>query len=186
MLQQFSHFFYRRVNPRLLGLFLLLELFFAGFLLPRCEKWIIPAGAQARILDLSFGFTPDHAYKSLRAYEELGRQRYLLVESLADTAYPLVYTGLFILLLSTLLRGIFPESSKWRLLNLWPLVAMLADYAENAGIISMLANYPTRLDGAAVWASSAGIVKWTAVASSAAIAVVALVWRLKNRISNKN
>ncbi len=186
MLQQISHFFYQRVNPRLLGLFLFLEVFFAGFLLPRCEKWIIPAGAKARILDLSFGFTPDQAYQSLEAYGEVGRQRYLLVESLADTAYPLVYTGLFILILSTLLRGIFPESSRWSLLNLWPLVAMLADYAENAGIISMLANYPNRLAGAAVWASSAGMCKWAAVASSAVIALVALVWRLKNRISNKN
>ncbi len=186
MLNWVSNFFYRIADRRLSVRFFLLELVFLIVIWPWCERWIGLPESKTRLLDVCFGFTPDMAYQMLNSYGDPGRHRYAVATLLVDGVYPLVYTGLLVFLLTILLSGIFSESSRWRMLNLWPLAALAADYAENAGIFILLTNFPDRLDGVAVWASIAGMAKWTAVISALVLLILLAVKRLYNRIINNH
>jgi hypothetical protein len=120
--------------------------------------------AGGPVLDLRQFFTADQAYAVLTAYGEEGRSLYLKLE-LVDLVYPIVYSVLFALILTYLLKRALPAESALQRLSLLPFAALGMDYLENAGIITMCATYPERWPrlGAAAGIFNAG--KWLLVAA---------------------
>jgi hypothetical protein len=111
-------------------------------------------------LDLMFFYTPARAFEMMDRYGEAGRSVYLRIELSADIIYPIIYTLFFGLLLSWLFQRAFKPENKIQKWNVMPVGAWLFDMLENAGIISMLAMYPSQPAIMAWLTMLFGALKW--------------------------
>ncbi|GGS75895.1 hypothetical protein GCM10010156_38400 [Planobispora rosea] len=95
------------------------------------------------------GYTPQEAYAMLTAYGPDGRRGHLLILLCGDLLFPLVYVGFTAaaLRLAVLRRG----APGWLRTTcvVVPVIYLVADYGENAGIATLLLAYPSRLDALA-------------------------------------
>jgi len=96
-----------------------------------------------KILDMMPGGY-DAAYVNLlfNTLGEKGRDVYLYQQIPADMTYPLLFGISYALLLAYFLNKLNTLTTPWFYLCLIPLIAGIADYLENIGIIFMLKNYP--------------------------------------------
>jgi len=174
MIQRLSNWISRKANGRKVLALLLLQLLFNFWVFPFFTRQFGPGEGQP-ILDLMFGFSPEQAYTIISDYGEAGRSGAIITTAIADSLYPFVYAGLLAFAISWFLKGMPMKSKKWQYLNLLPLTALAFDFAENAGIIAMLAVYPAQAFVIAHIASAAGILKWTFVVISAAALVFVII-----------
>lgn len=98
------------------------------------------------ILDMTFTAGPDQVYAVLLALGDAGRAFDLTHIVPLDLVFPFTYALFLAVGISWALFRLLPEGSPWFLLNLAPVIAAAADYCENAGIITLLLTYPSRLD----------------------------------------
>ena len=139
-----------------LGIFLV----FNAFILPTAEQHIKAHSGGVGVLDLQIGYSPNKAYSMVAAYGEQGRQLYAMVEIIADTFYPIVYTLFFCLLISVIYQKTTKANTTFRLINLLPLASMGFDYLENSCILTMLLTYPARYNWVAQIGSLFTLLKW--------------------------
>jgi len=101
------------------------------------------------LLDATPAFTPEAIYQRLTAYGEVGRRNYSFRNVTVDILLPLsVLPFLFLLMFRAL--ALVPQRRFVRaLLCSLPFAYVTFDFVENATILSLLANYPNRLDGLA-------------------------------------
>ena len=168
-----SAWFYQKTSLGLVLLFLGLQVLSVAVVLPKFEK-ALAGHAALKILDLRFGFSPAEAHELLEALGEPGRAQYRLLETTLDLVYPLVYTGLFVLLLSLLYRQAIAVGSSLRAVNLLPFLVLLMDYLENAGIVRMINRFPEQSDALARWVSGLNQAKWIVFFVVVGIAVFGL------------
>ena len=155
MLKKLSDWIYDKAHGGLVLLFLGLQILYASLILPQFQ----PKNNE-ELLDLQFGFDNATAYRILESYGEAGRADYIQLAAVWDILFPLIYTTFNVLLVSFLVRKVFPANKKIRLLNLVPLVNMLLDFNENFGNIQLTKTFP-ELSGFWVnYASTSGIIKW--------------------------
>lgn len=159
-LTRLSEWFYQQAKGFTVLIFFALEILFAGFLLPFMQLKMGDGNAAPKPLDLYFGFSQEEAYQFLNSLSANGRAAYLQVEALVDIAYPLVYTTLFILAISYFFKRAFADDSRFRILNLFPLITLLADFTENGGIITLLLSYPLTNNIAISIANIGNYSKW--------------------------
>jgi len=108
--------------------------------------WIYPT---FQTLDTLPSYTPQKAYELISSYGAGGRQSYAIIEATLDLAYPLITALLFSLAILYTFKRAFPGSTWAPYVSLAPFAVMLADYLENASVVTMLLNYPRELDGVA-------------------------------------
>jgi hypothetical protein len=173
--KRFSDWISRMANGRVVIAFSVFLLFFNFGVLPFSAKQLGPGQGQP-ILDLMFGFSPEQAYTIIAAYGDAGRSGAILTTATADSLYPFVYAGLLAMAISWFMNGIPFKNPKWQYLNLLPFVALVFDFVENAGIITMLAGYPEQFVNIARMASVAGMLKWTFVGVSLLALVLVIFW----------
>ena len=144
----------------------------------------------ASILDFEFGYTQGKAFDMLTALGAEGRVFYLTkilpVDFPFPFAYMLFYSGWIALLIKeALLNKRFPEEAVrvgWhKYLLLIPVLAMLSDWMENVGIITMLRGYPHLPEWAVMLASDAGMIKTVFTIASIAVIVLLLIAFLINK-----
>lgn len=136
------------------------------------------AGSNA-VLDLRQHFTEEEAFALFTKYGEEGRRLYFRLE-LVDILYPLAYGAFLALCLAYLLPRVFSPPSAVRRLALLPALAVLMDYAENVGLITMVTTYPERWPRLGTAAGIFNVVKWSLVGVCVALAVTSLLgWGLK-------
>jgi hypothetical protein len=125
------------------------------------------------ILDFEFGYTHEDAYRILAELGEGGRRFYLTKIVPIDFPFPLSYMLFYAVWTALLLKRILcyrkvrcqgchlpPEFSKWyKYTLLLPFFAMLFDWIENIGIITLLNKYPNLPAWAVFEASIGGILK---------------------------
>lgn len=97
------------------------------------------------ILDMVPFYTAEKAYQMLTAYGPAGREHYLRILFTVDIVLPILAAS-FLAVAMTL---VFPAGHSLRKLNVAPLLALAADYVENAAALALLLYYPNRLDGVA-------------------------------------
>ncbi len=139
----------------------------------------------ATILDMTFTTGPESVYAVLSALGDAGRAFDLTHIVPLDLAFPFTYALFLSLGISWALTRLLPVGSPWFLLNLAPVFAAVADYCENAGVITLLLTYPARLDPVAWFVSIMYSIKFlfsaasfiTLIAALAACAVMILVRR---------
>lgn len=139
----------------------------------------------ATILDMAFTYTPVQAYAMLAALGDAGRAFYLTRIVPLDLVFPAAYTLFYAVAITWLLSCWLPEGSPWMRLNVVPLVAGIADYCENIGVIALLLSYPAELYGVAAFTGVMSPIKYTFIAGSVLIILGALagwaVSRLRGR-----
>ncbi len=175
MLKRLSRFISRKANGKLVVIFLGLQLLFNFWVFPFFTRQFGPGEGQP-MLDLMFGFSPEQAHDIISAYGDAGRSGAILTTAIADSIYPFVYAGLLALAISWFMNGIPLKNPKWQYLNLLPFAALIFDFVENAGLITMLAGYPQEFANIARMASVAGMLKWTMVVVSVIILTTIILW----------
>jgi hypothetical protein len=176
MIRSLSQFFYRQSNGvRLIVLFAFMVLFNV-LVFPAMQQRM---GTFVNPLDLRFGFSAEEALAFLTLLGEQGRDVYLFVEGVVDILYPLVYTVFSMIALSFFYRNSIPQNNPLRLMNVMlPLIMIVADFAENSGIILMLLGFPNAIESHVAWTAVANECKWIAAAVSLGSVAVGFVWWL--------
>ena len=118
-------------------------LIFPLALLPK----IIPSGTTPPF-DLLFYYDANTVYQMLADYGAEVRQRYFWGCLLIDSAYPLYYGALISMTIATILKHKGHDGTLGKLVFL-PALAVMADFSENALIVSLLYHYPQPLHWAA-------------------------------------
>ena len=96
-----------------------------------------------KLLDmLPTGYNQDYVNKLFKTLGENGREIYLTSQIPVDMIYPLLFGLTYSLLLAYFLKKLNILKSSFKYLCLLPIIAGIADYMENIGIIAMLNSYP--------------------------------------------
>jgi len=132
-------------------------------------------------LDLMFFYTPAQAFEMMDKYGEAGRSIFFRIELTADIIYPVIYSLFFGLLLSWLFQRAFKPENKIQKWNVMPVGAWLFDMLENAGIVSMLAMYPSQPEIMAWLTMFFGALKWGFFAITIGLVLVGLGRAALNR-----
>lgn len=110
-----------------------------AFTIPKTAAY---AGGMKLLDMMPGGYDFDYVQQLFTALGEQGRHTYLHVQLPLDMVYPLLFAISYCLLLAYLLKKLHKQNS-WFILGCYlPLVAGLADYLENFGIITLLKQFP--------------------------------------------
>jgi len=123
-------------------LFVLTNLVYAFMLLVTIPK-IMSFSKGLKIVDmLPMGYDLKYINKLFETLGTDGRAAYLYVQLPVDMMYPFLFAISNCLILGFFFKKIEKENSKLIYLCYLPVVAGVADYFENFGIIGMLYTYP--------------------------------------------
>ena len=157
----------------------LIYILFPVFLLP----WSMQEGPSSLgPLDLQFRYTPTIAYEHLDSFGPEGRAAYFRTSLIVDTAYPVTYCALFMVLTTQLLKAGNWAVRPFIWLNALPLVVFAFDLAENASILSLLLAYPERMERVARLAGTFTTLKWSSVVVFALCFSTLLLLLVKQRL----
>jgi hypothetical protein len=152
----------------LLVLFLLANLVIIPAIYPKFET-----------LDTLSSYTPGKAYNLISSYGEQGRQSYAVIEVTLDLVYPFITALMFSLIILYTFKRAFPGNDWVLKLSLTPYAGLLADYLENACVVTMLLSYPHELIAVAQISNFFTITKFV-LASFQLLFVVGLIgWLIR-------
>ena len=138
----------------------------------------------ANILDFEFGYTYEKAYNMLTALGAEGRTFYITKILPMDYPFPLTYMLLYTGFIALLIKHTKQRKS-YVFLLFAPVLAMLFDWTENIGIITMLNSYPNLPEWAVTVASIFGMLKTVFTVGSIAIIGFLLIIFAYSRIRRK-
>lgn len=184
MISKFSNWLIRQANGLIILILMALLMVFNHFLFPYFTVHFGP-GEGMPLLDTLFGFRPDQAHYLLSSYGEAGRQGYITTLAVVDSLYPFVYGGLMALSMSWILKMTGFQGTPLQKLNLLPVTAMLFDFLENAGILSLLTQFPQKIPFLAGFTSIMGMAKWVLVILSILIIIGMAFWGLIRFVRRK-
>ena len=96
-----------------------------------------------KLLDMMpTGYNQDYVNELFKTLGENGRDIYLTNQIPVDMIYPLLFGLTYSLLLAYFLKKLNKLKHPFTYLCLLPIIAGIADYLENFGIITMLNSYP--------------------------------------------
>lgn len=133
--------------------------------------------------DTSFFYTKQTLYEIAHAYGFIGRSFYIKQRFTFDLVWPLVY-GSFLFINSVYLYQ-KNQFSKYRILLLLPLVAVVFDYLENIMASIVMYRYPSETMIVADLAGFMTALKWLSLSLSFIIIVVLFSMALLRFVRNK-
>jgi len=181
-MKQFTNFIFRIASWKSLLIFLILYLFFSGYILKNAENRINElAGKEIGVIDLTFGFNPQQTLDMVADYGDAARTYYSKVEMTADLAYPVIYAFLFAIILALIYRN---TPSTWVIFL--PFGNMLLDYAENIFIVGLLNTFPGQSATLAVLCELFKMLKWMVLGVILILIVMGLINLLLTRNKKKD
>lgn len=183
MLSRFSLALTKHTRGWMVWTALALTALFYLFILPAAQAEIVAvSGADAKLLDVRFFYTPQETRTLLEALGAVGRARYRAFALGLDILFPVVYNVFLCLALAwSLCRSFAPQRAAQRL-TLLPMGSLLCDWLENAAIAILLTVYPAQLAGIAWLATVFTLLKWTLIGVCAMLllAAFAAMWKLRH------
>ncbi len=129
-------------GKKILSLFILTNVVYLFMLFVTIPK-TMRFSNEMKLLDmLPTGYNRDYVNELFRTLGEHGREIYLTNQIPVDMIYPLLFGLTYSLLLAYFLKKLNKLKSPFTYLCLLPIIAGIADYLENIGIITMLNSYP--------------------------------------------
>ncbi len=180
MLNNISDRFYKWAKGWLVLVLLVLDGFFAGFLLPLIQGMMQDGQGGVMPLDLMLFATPEKIFGMIERYGEYTRLFYRNVELTVDIVYPIVYLFFFGLLISWLFQRSFSPASRMRKYNIVPLGAWFVDLIENIVIVTLLSIFPSQPAGLAWILILLTTIKWTFAGASLVLILIGLVMAIRN------
>ena len=136
------------------------------------------------ILDLKFGYTYNEALKILNELGANGREYYFTKIVPIDFPFPFSYMLIYFIWIALMLKYLkITNFCKYSLFL--PISAMLFDWIENFGIITMLKKYPDLPEWAVCQSSIAGILKTVFTIISMTVMVLLFIIFTIKIIKNK-
>jgi hypothetical protein len=179
MLNNVSDRFYKWTKGWLVLVLLVLDGFFAGFLLPLIQGMMQDGQGGVAPLDLMMFSTPAEIFAMIARYDIAF---YRLVELTVDIIYPIVYLFFFGLLISWLFQRGFASNSPMRKLNALPLGAWFFDLLENIMIVILLSIYPGSQPAGLAWVLIILThIKWLFAGATILLILIGLVMAIKNK-----
>jgi hypothetical protein len=169
---RFSDWWFTHVNRwYVLGVVVLFGVFGATVLPAQARRAEEYAGAEGGP-DTQLLYTSADLYAAAERFGAEGRDAYVTARYTFDVVWPLVYALFLCVLLTVVLRALFPEGDRRRRLNLLPWAAVAADYLENLATATVIARYPDTTDVVAALAPIFSLTKWLLVIGSFVVLIV--------------
>ena len=164
--------------PVALSLILAANVFCSAFYAATGGYGLLDLAGGRNALTFQKPYTPADAYALMVHWGAGGRQDQLLFTLTLDVVVPPA-TWLFLMLALLYVTRPFAKA-RWRLplVVLLPTVYLLSDYGENVAILTLVSNFPSRLDGVAATAGAL----WMAKTLTSDIAVCTIVLGLIIRL----
>lgn len=129
-------------GKKVLGLFILTNLVYTFMLTVTIPKTMEFSNGMKLLDMMPTGYDLNYVSDLLTSLGENGRLTYLTNQIPVDMIYPLLFGLSYCLLLGFFLKKLNNLRSPYIYLCVIPIIAGIADYLENIGIITMLKNYP--------------------------------------------
>ena len=129
-------------GKKVLSLFILTNIVYLFMLMVTIPKTMGFSNGMKLLDMLPTGYNQDYVNKLFKTLGENGREIYLTSQIPVDMIYPLLFGLTYSLLLAYFLKKLNILKSSFKYLCLLPIIAGIADYMENIGIIAMLNSYP--------------------------------------------
>ncbi|MCK0160016.1 hypothetical protein [Allomuricauda sp. F6463D] len=129
-------------GQKVLGLFILTNVVYTFMLTVTIPKTMEFANGMKLLDMMPTGYDLNYVSELFTSLGENGRVTYLTNQIPVDMIYPLLFGLSYCLLLGYFLKKLNKLNSPYIYLCLIPIIAGIADYLENFGIITMLKNYP--------------------------------------------
>lgn len=130
------------VGKNVLGLFILTNLVYAFMLLVTIPKTMAFSKGMKLLDMMPTGYNHEYVNTLFIFLGEKGRHVYLTQQLPVDMFYPLLFGISYSLMMAYFLKKINKFETTLSYLCLLPILAGIADYLENIGIIVMLKTYP--------------------------------------------
>lgn len=177
VLNKVSGWFYQRVNWRWVVAAVVVFAYFIAFILPWQAAKSEEATGGGQSPDSSFLYTANDLYQMAEQYGETGRSAYIQARFTFDLIWPLAYLLLLVVLLSVLYR-VLPVKSRWRWVNLIPILGWAMDMFENVGASLIMYRYPERTPVLAELTPIFTLLKWCLIYASFAALVPGVLIRV--------
>ena len=144
---------------KVLLLFLLTSLVFSFMLIITIPKVMAFSGGMKLLDMMPMGYDLEYINTLFEALGQNGRDTYLYNQIPVDMIYPFLFGMSYCLLIGYFLKKLDKLNSVLFYLCWLPIIAGIADYMENFGIISMLINYPNLSSNTAILTNVFTLVK---------------------------
>jgi len=129
-------------GKKVLGLFILTNLVYAFMLLVTIPKTMVFSNGMKLLDMMPTGYDFNYVNKLFITLGETGRNIYLTNQIPVDMIYPLLFGISYCLVMAYFLKKLNKLNTPFIYLCLLPIIAGIADYFENIGIITMLKTFP--------------------------------------------
>jgi hypothetical protein len=146
-------------GKKILGLFILTNSVYVFMLTVTIPKTMEFSNGMKLLDMMPMGYDLNYVSKLFNSLGEIGREVYLTNQIPVDMVYPLLFGLTYCLLLAYFLKKLNKLNTSFIYLCLIPIIAGIADYLENFGIIAMLKNYPELTEVAVKTTSSFSLIK---------------------------
>ena len=162
-------------GKKVLGLFILTNIVYMLMLTVTIPKTMGFSNGM-RLLDMMpMGYDSTYVSELFNSLGEIGREVYLTNQIPVDMFYPLLFGLTYSLLLAYFLKKLNKLKTPFSYLCLLPIIAGIADYFENFGIITMLINYPELNELAVKTTSSFSLIKSISTSAFFMVLIVILI-----------
>ena len=146
-------------GKKVLGLFILTNAVYM-FMLTVTIPNTMGFSNGTKLLDMiPTGYDLNYVSELFSSLGENGRKTYLTNQIPVDMVYPLLFGLTYCLLLAYFLKKLNKLNAPYTYLCLLPIIARIADYLENFGIITMLKSYPDLTEFAVKTTNSFSLIK---------------------------
>ncbi len=129
-------------GKKVLGLFILTNAVYVFMLTVTIPKTMGFSNGMKLLDMMPTGYNLNYVNELFNSLGEIGRGTYLTSQIPVDMVYPLLFGLTYCLLLAYFLKKLNKLIAPFTYLCLLPIIAGIADYLENFGIIAMLKSYP--------------------------------------------
>lgn len=175
-MKRFTKFIEKNISgKKVLALFILTNLVYTFMLTVTIPKTMEFSNGMKLLDMMPKEYDLNYVNQLFTALGENGRSTYLFNQIPVDMIYPLLFGISYCLLLGYFLKKLNKLNSKYMYLCLIPIIAGIADYLENIGIITMLKNYPELTEVAVKSTSSFSLIKSISTSANFIVLVVILI-----------
>jgi hypothetical protein len=146
-------------GKKVLGLFILTNAVYVFMLTVTIPKTLGFSNGMKLLDMMPTGYDLNYVSELFNSLGEIGRGTYLINQIPVDMIYPLLFGLTYCLLLAYFLKKLNKLNVPFSYLCLLPIIAGIADYLENFGIIAMLKSYPELTEIAVKTTSSFSVIK---------------------------
>ncbi|MGB5499641.1 MAG: hypothetical protein WBM77_11995 [Maribacter sp.] len=162
-------------GKKVLGLFILTNVVYLFMLMVTIPKTMGFSNGMKLLDMLPTGYNQDYVNELFRTLGENGREMYLTNQIPVDMIYPLLFALTYSLLLAYFLKKLNKLKFPFTYLCLLPIIAGIADYLENIGIITMLNSYPDLTETTVNATNTFSIIKSTSTSIFFIVLIVILI-----------